>query len=25
VAVKCPHLQYQSQCESSVDVLFERG
>jgi len=25
VLVKCPHLLYQSQCESSVDFWFERG
>ncbi len=25
VAVKCPHLLYQSECESSVDSWFQRG
>jgi hypothetical protein len=24
-AVTCPHLLYQSQCESSVDFWFQRG
>ena len=25
LAVKCPRLLYQSQCEFSVDVWFQRG